>query len=400
MKIRSLRSAKNFKGKTALLRANFDVPLEFKGKKAVITDDFKIVSSLPTIRYLSRYGAKVVILSHMDRPEGRDPRFTQKVASQYLQHLLGKKVLFADDCIGDQVREVIGKMKDGQVLLLENLRFYQEESANDAKFARELAGLAKGGFYVNDAFSNSHRAHASMNALPKLMPAYAGFQLEKEIESLEKVLSPKHPSVAIMGGAKISTKIKLISRIAKIYDTVLIGGAMANNFMSARGLEIGRSLVSEEDIGLARKMNFKNVLIPIDVVVSGRKDGKGKVAIRDIAEVRKTDTILDIGPQTVSLYADYIKKAMTILWNGPMGKFEDPSYKHGTMSIAKIVAVRSTGRAFGVVGGGETVEALKKSRMLEYVDLVSTGGGAMLDYLAGEKMPGLDAVFRRGVLRL
>jgi phosphoglycerate kinase len=312
--------------------------------------------------------------------------------AERLSELLDKRVKFVDDCIGDKVGAAVSKMKEGEILVLENLRFYKEEEENNKKFAKLLASFAD--IYINNAFAVSHREHASVSAIKRYLPAFAGILLEDEIINLNKVLKPEKPLIAVIGGVKIKTKISILKKFKKSASYILVGGALANNFLSARQYEIGRSLVSREDIKLTKKLLSKKVILPVDVLVSNKKDGTGKVLVRDIDKVSKSDAILDIGPQTIRLFSRYIKEAKTIIWNGPMGKFELDHFRHGTLSIARVIAARSTGTAFGVVGGGETVESLKMTKMLDYVDWVSTGGGAMLAYLGGEKMPGLKGIMK------
>nr|MCU0680433.1 phosphoglycerate kinase [Planctomycetota bacterium] len=248
--------------------------------------------------------------------------------------------------------------------------------------------------YVNDAFAVCHREQASVGAIKKFLPAYAGLLLTQEVESLNKVLKPKKPLVSIIGGSKISTKAPLVKKLYAQSNHLLIGGALANNFFLACGYEVGKSLIDKDSIAFAKKYfskskRDKKIILPIDVVV---RNDKKKVTVKKLTAIAKNDMILDIGPESISLFAIYIKKAQTLAWNGPMGKFEEDSFKHGTLAVARLIATRSTGHAFGVVGGGETVEVLKMSKMFEYVDWVSTGGGAMLSYLGGEKMPGLKGI--------
>ncbi len=405
MKIKSIRAVKKIAGKKVFLRADFNIPL----KNGKVEDDFKIAASLPTIRFLLRYKCRVIIGTHLGRPlkqagkkTGRQENkkeYSTKPIARRLGELLGRKVKFIDDCVGPKVREAASGMKEGEILMLENLRFYKEEKENDKEFARELASLAD--IYVNNAFAVSHRAHASVSAIKKYKPAYAGLLLENEVLSLKKILTPRKPLVVVIGGAKIKTKLPMLKKIRRNAGKVLVGGALANNFLSALGYEVGRSLVDEENIKLAKKiyskykfLGNKKIILPLDVVVSKRKDGGGKVSVKDIDKVNKSDVILDIGPRTIKLFSAFIKEARTIAWNGPMGKFESDHFRHGTLSIARVIAARSTGTAFGVVGGGETVEALKMTKMMDYVDWVSTGGGAMLAFLGGEKMPGLKGIAR------
>jgi phosphoglycerate kinase len=389
MKIKSIRNAKRIAGKRVFLRVDFNVPI----KDGKIKDDYKIVAGLSTIRFLLRYNCKVIIATHLGRPDGKkNLEFSLEPVARRLGKILDVKVLFADSCMGFSAGTAVGRIKKGEIVFLENLRFEKGEEKNEIKFAKELASLAD--IYVNDAFAASHRKHASVSAIKKYLPSYAGLLLGEEVKNLSKIINPKQPLVSIIGGAKIRTKISFLKRIGKKSFKVLIGGALANNFFVARKFEVGKSLVDRQSIKLAKSLKQNNIILPIDVVVSGRSDGKGKVEVKSVSRVDKDEIILDIGPKTIRLYASFIKKAQTIVWNGPMGMFEKKSFKHGTLSVARLVASRSQGRAFGVVGGGETIEALKMTKMEDYVDWVSTGGGATLSFLSGEKMPGLDKIIK------
>lgn len=390
MKIKSIRNVKNLAGKTVLLRADFNVSI----KDGRIKDDYKIVASLPTIRFLLRHKTRIIIITHLDvnksLPEKN--KISSKPISVRLSQLLGKKINWLDGCLGKKVSQAASKMKPEEIILLENLRSCRAEVANDKKFAKDLAGLAD--IYVNDAFAVSHRNHASLNAIKKYISAYAGLLLEKEVINLHKALFPAEPLISVIGGSKIATKIKLIKNLAKKSSKILIGGALANNFIAAKGFTIGKSLADKLSISLARALvkKHKNIILPVDVIVGGKKN-KAALA-KNILEVDKNDAILDIGPKTVRLYSHFLKKAGTIIWNGPMGKFEDRAYRHGTSAIARIIAARATGPAFAAVGGKETIEALRMTKMIDYIDWVSTGGGAMLAFLGGEKMPGLKGIVK------
>lgn len=276
--------------------------------------------------------------------------------------------------------------------MLENLRFSHDEENNDLGFAKKLAGLAD--IYVNDAFAASHRAHASVSAIKNYLPSCAGLLLENEIVNLNKILRPKSPLIAIIGGAKMETKTPLIKKLLKKSSRILIGGALANNFLAAHKIEIGKSLRDKKSIALAKQFLNKKIILPADVITGTKKDGRGEAKVKNVYQVKKNEIILDIGPETIKLYSRFIKKAKTIIWNGPMGMYESEHFKYGTLSIARAVASRSSGAAFGAVGGGETIEALKMTKMLGYVDWVSTGGGAMLVYLSGGKMPGLKGIVK------
>lgn len=386
MKLSSIEKVKNLKNKRVLVRVDFNVPIE-KGK---IKDDYRIVSAVPTINFLVSAGAKVILMAHLGDPGAKIvPELSLKPVAKRLSQILKKPVRFVGETVGYHADEEVKKMLAGDILFLENLRFNEGEGKDDFKFAKRLAGNAD--IYVNEAFSVCHRKQASVSAIKKVLPTYFGLQLVNEVKNLDKILKPVKPLIVIMGGAKISTKAPIISKMYDLADKVLLGGGLANNFFKHLKLEVGKSLVDADSETYIKKF-FKGkklaekIILPIDVVVCTR-DKKPK--IKKITEVLKSDAIFDIGPETISLFSSYIKTAQTIVWNGPLGKFEENSYKHGTLVIATSIAARSTGKAFGLVGGGETVEALKQTKMESYVDFVSTAGGAMLAYLGGDKMPGL-----------
>lgn len=402
-RIKSIRQAKKIAGKRVLLRADLNIPLKTdKTGNAKITDEFKIIAALPTIRYLLRYKCKIIIVTHLGRPTGSEKlevRSNKQINFQYsvkpvatrLSKILGVKVKFIDDCVGFKVGTEVNKLKNGEILMLENLRYYSEEKNNDLVFAKNLSKLAD--LYINDAFAVCHRKHASVAAIKKYLPAYAGLLLEKEIASLNKVIKPKQPLILALGGAKLETKMPLINKIGKKANRILIGGALANSVLAARGIEIGQSLADKQSIAIAKKIkNQKNIILPIDVVVKDVNKKKGVVKVKNALKVEKNDKILDIGPETVRLFAGFFRKARTIIWNGPMGSFEEKDFKYGTLNVARAIAIRSRGSAFGAAGGGETIAALKLTGMMDDMDWVSTGGGAMLAYLGGEKMPGLQGI--------
>lgn len=378
------KEIKKIKGKTVFLRADFNVPIE----RGEIRDEKKIVSCLPTIRFLLRYKCKLIIATHLGRPRGRVvKKYSTKPIAKRLAKILGqKKVLFTSEIIGSKAEKQAQKLKQGQVLFLENLRFKKGEEKNKKGFAKKLARLAQ--VYVNDSFSVDHRKHASLNRIRKYLPSFYGLLVEREMENLDKVKRPKKPLVVVIGGKKIKTKINLIDELLPKAKNILIGGALANNFFKSRGAEIGQSLIDKESIKIAKKLKDKKIILPVDVVVSKKING-GNPKVKRIDQVDKKDIILDIGPETIKLYAKIIKSARTIIWNGPMGLFEEARFKHGTIILARVIATRSDEKAFTVVGGGETIKALRTTKMEDYINWVSTGGGAMLTYLGGEKMPGL-----------
>lgn len=386
MAFASIEKVRSLKNKRVLVRVDFNVPLE-KGK---VKEDYRIKAAIPTINFLLERGAKVIIMSHLGDPKGKiDPELSLKPIAKCLSQLIKRPVAFVQETTGYRADNEVAKMESGQIVFLENLRFNEGELKNDMKFAKRLAGLAD--IYVNEAFSVCHRAQASVSAIRKCLPSYFGLQLINEVKNLDKIMKPKSPLVVIMGGSKISTKAPIIEKMSAIADHILIGGALANNFLHHQKIEIGKSLKDDDSEKYVKKF-FKGkklsekIILPVDVVV---RDRQKKAKIKDLSSINKSDAILDIGPETINLFSSFIKKAATIVWNGPLGKFEDDSYKHGTLAIATAVAARSTGKAYGLVGGGETVEALKRTKMEEYVDFVSTAGGAMLSYLGGQKMPGL-----------
>ncbi len=390
MTIRSLKGLKNLAGKTVFLRVDFNVPLE-AGK---IKEDYKIRASLETIKFLLAKGARLVIASHLGEPDGKFVEgLSAKPLANRLRAILKKPVKFSSAPIGSKTEKAVSNLKPGEILFLDNLRFNAGELSNNRSFAKELAAGAD--IYVNDAFAVSHRPQASVSAIKGYLPAYAGLLLEKELRALDRILKPKDPLVVIIGGAKIGTKAPLISKLYGRASQILLGGALANNFFKYQGFQIGRSLFDADSLCYVKKFFHgrkvaSKLILPRDVVV---KNKQGAFA-RRLQAVKKEDSILDIGPETITLYAGYIKQAQTIIWNGPLGKFEEESFKHGTLAVARLVASRSSGPAYGLVGGGETIAALKLSKMEEYVDWISTAGGAMLTYLGGGKMPGLEKIVK------
>lgn len=389
MKINSLKGLRRLENKKIFLRVDFNVPI----KEGKIKEDYKIVAGLETIKFLAAKGARLIIATHLGDPGGK---YNQSLSiaplALRLRKLSGLKVRFAGDICGEKASKASQALAPGEILFLENLRFAEGELADNIAFAKQLASLAD--IYVNDAFAVSHRAQASVSAIKKFLPAYAGLLLEKEVRALNKTLKPKKPLVTVMGGAKISTKIPLINSLYPVSSYILLGGGLANSFWKFQGQEIGRSLYDKDSAATIKKMmrgksRDKKIILPVDVAV---KTKNGQVLAKKLVDLKKTDTILDIGPETIALYAQYIKSAQTIVWNGPLGKFEDPHFKNGTLSMARLIASRANGRAYGLAGGGETVEALQMSGMMEYMDWVSTAGGAMLAYLGKEKMPGLKKI--------
>lgn len=377
------------KGKKVFIRVDFNVPLD---ANLMITDDRRIRSTLPTINYAIDEGAKVILASHLGRPKGKiDPKFSLAPVSRRLQRLLNKEVLFAPDCVGAQVEQLVSKMKEGDVLLLENLRFHLEEERNDEKFAKELASLAD--FYVNDAFGASHRAHASIVGIPKFLPSAAGFLLKKEIEYLKgAVEAPIRPFVVILGGAKVGGKIGVLENLADKADKVIVGGGMAFTFIKAMGYEVGDSIVENEMIDFALKImeklrnNKVKFYLPVDVVVAQSMESRAEAKILPVQEIPPGWRGLDIGPASVKLFTEALHDAKTILWNGPMGVFEIDAFSRGTLALAHAVA---DSYAFTIVGGGDTDYAVHKAGVSDSISFISTGGGAALQLLEGKDLPGL-----------
>lgn len=396
MQLVTMKRFKSLKGKRALLRVDFNVPLA-KGGKIPPEAEQRIREGLPTIQKLVKSGAKTVIVSHLGRPEGPDKKLSLAPVVKHLAALLGKKVLFVADSLEDdeKVEKKLASMKNGDVAVLENIRFYKGEEKNSLFFARRLASL--GDLFINDAFAVAHREAASNAGLANLLPSAAGLLMEKEVHGLSKLLSkPSRPFIVLMGGAKISTKLPTLEYLFKVADTVLIGGGMANSFFKAKGYKVGKSLVSNEDISLAKRLlKSKKLVLPSDVLVTTSLAGKADVRVAAPDDIRQNEYVVDIGTQTMRDYALTLKQAETIVWNGPVGLFEVKKFSYGSTILGRVIAARSSGKAYGVVGGGETVECLQLTGMAEYVDHVSTGGGAMLDFLAGKTLPGLKPLMTK-----
>lgn len=379
-------------GKKVLVRVDFNVPLNDKGE---ITDDTRITASLPTIQYLLEQKAAVILMAHLGRPKGQvKPELSLAPVAKHLGKLLGKKILFAPDCVGEAAQAAASKLKPGHILLLENLRFHKEEEKNDMEFAEKLASLAD--LYVNDGFGVSHRAHASVEGVTHFLPAAAGFLLEKEIQYVgQAVANPLHPFVAIIGGAKVSDKIGVISNLLDKVDTLLIGGGMANTFLAAQGYKMGKSLVEEDKLDLAKellakaKKNKVNMLLPTDLVMAAAFAPDAEHVTEKVKNLNQAYMALDIGAETSKAYAEALADAKMIVWNGPMGVFEMDAFCKGTEAVAKAVA---KSRATSIVGGGDSVAAIEKLGLAKRITHISTGGGASLEYLEGKVLPGVAAL--------
>ncbi|WP_277248478.1 triose-phosphate isomerase [Phascolarctobacterium succinatutens] len=379
-------------GKKVLVRVDFNVPLNDKGE---ITDDTRITASLPTIQYLLEQKAAVILMAHLGRPKGQvKPELSLAPVAKHLGKLLGKKILFAPDCVGEAAQAAASKLKPGHILLLENLRFHKEEEKNNMEFAEKLASLAD--LYVNDGFGVSHRAHASVEGVTHFLPAAAGFLLEKEIQYVgQAVTNPLHPFVAIIGGAKVSDKIGVISNLLDKVDTLLIGGGMANTFLAAQGYKMGKSLVEEDKLDLAKellakaKKNKVNMLLPTDLVMAAAFAPDAEHVTEKVKNLNQAYMALDIGAETSKAYAEALADAKMIVWNGPMGVFEMDAFCKGTEAVAKAVA---KSRATSIVGGGDSVAAIEKLGLAKRITHISTGGGASLEYLEGKVLPGVAAL--------
>ena len=390
----------SFKNETALIRVDFNVPLD---KDFNITDDTRIRASIPTLKKILGDGGSVILMSHLGRPkDGPAEKYSLKHLAHHLSDLLSRPVLFSDDCIGEKTIRLANALKPGNVLLLENLRFHKEEEMGDMGFAKQLASL--GTVYVNDAFGTAHRAHASTSVIAGFFPEkkYFGFVMADEIENANRVLNmPEKPFTAIMGGAKVSDKILLIEQLMKKVDTLIIAGGMAFTFIKALGGKIGASLVEEDKLSLALHLLQKakdtgvKIYLPVDAIIADRFESNANSKTVDINSIPDGWMGLDIGPGSEEIFSEIIRKSKTILWNGPAGVFEFDKFSHGTLSIAKNIADATLHGAFSLIGGGDSAAAINKFNLAEKVSYVSTGGGALLEYMEGKTLPGIDAIINQ-----
>ena len=386
----------DLRGKRVFIRVDFNVPL----KDGAVTDDTRIRETLPTLKLAIEKDGRLVLASHLGRPKGGpDAKYSVKPAAKKLEELLGKAVAFAADCVGADAEAKSKALKDGDVLVLENVRFHPEEEKNDEAFSKQLAALCDSVF-VSDAFGSAHRAHASVVGITKFVSqAAAGLLMEKELVYIEKAMSnPTRPFVAILGGAKVSDKIEVVENLMRIADAMLIGGGMAYTFLKARGVPIGKSLVEDDKLDLAKKIltdaerkNFK-LLLPVDHVITPELKAGAPSRVVNAGATPADQMGLDIGPETIEAYKAEIAKANTIVWNGPMGVFEMPAFARGTLEIAKAVAARTVAGATSIIGGGDSVAAVHKAGVADKISHISTGGGASLEFLGGRKLPGVEAL--------
>ena len=407
--IKSIKSVK-VENRRVVVRVGFDVPLKLNShtEEYEVADENRIKDALPTLKYLIENKAKIVIISHLDRPEGMWLKEKSmwpvaqvlgrllnykvvKVSSNQLPNYPAAHINFLDaDIRQNGFAELSRKLNPGDILFLENMRFYKGEEENSEEFVNALAEF--GDLFVNEAFSVAHRKEASTYGIAQKLPSYAGFSLTKEIEALNKIIKhPNQPMVVVIGGAKIADKIDTIHKLADLAELVLVGGALANSFMKAKGYEIGKSKFS--DLSLAKELlrNYKEkIVLPVDVVVGKSTEDHPRCV--SIDKVRPGDTIFDVGPETIRKYSAMVKKAKTLVWNGPLGLIEYPKFAFGSLSVARMFAARAKGKAYGVVGGGETVEVVDQAKVSEFIDHVSTGGGAMLEFLAGKSLPAIKVL--------
>ena len=378
----------DLKGKRVLMRVDFNVPMA-DGK---VTDDKRIKAALPTINYILEQGASLLLMSHLGRPKGGpEPEFSLKAASEALAALLGKPVQMAPDCVGPEVEKMAKALKPGDVLMLENTRFHKGEEKNDLELAKQMAAL--GEVYVNDAFGSAHRAHSSTEGVTHFLPAVSGFLMEQELEYLGRaVANPVHPYIAILGGAKISDKILVVETLASKCDKLIIGGGMANTFLTAKGLNMQDSLVEKDAIETAKTLLGKlgdKLILPVDAIIADKFDAEANTQTVDVDKIPAGWRMLDVGPKTLELYKSSLNGVKLVVWNGPVGVFEMPKFAEGTFALARMLAESG---AITVIGGGDSASAVKKAGVAKQMTHVSTGGGASLEFLEGKELPGVAAL--------
>jgi phosphoglycerate kinase len=393
MHFRSLDEA-DVAGKRVLVRVDLNVPM-LDGE---VADATRIARNAPTITEIADRGGKAILMSHYGRPKGRDPQESLKPVAAAVARMLGRKIAFVEDCVGETVEQAVSALKPGDILCLENTRFYAGEEQNNAEFARQLARLAD--IYVDDAFSVAHRAHASIEAIAHLLPAYAGRAMQEELQALEKALhAPQRPVAAIVGGAKISTKLDLLSNLMTHVDALIIGGGMANTFLAAQGKPVGKSLCEHDLIPIARnilakaKSLNKEIVLPVDVVVAPTLASHVASRVVSVDEVGDVDTILDIGPRSIEHVVSVLARVKTLVWNGPFGAFEQEPFDNGTIEVAEAAAeLTEAGKLVSIAGGGDTMAALNRAGVTGRFSYVSTAGGAFLEWLEGKILPGVEAL--------
>jgi phosphoglycerate kinase len=381
----------DLKGKRVLMRVDFNVPMA-DGK---VTDDKRIRAALPTIKYVLEQGASLLLMSHLGRPKGGfDPEFSLKAAAEVLAGLLGIPVKMAPDCVGPEVEAMAKAIKPGEVIMLENTRFHPEEEKDDMGLAKKMAAL--GDVFVNDAFGSAHRAHSSTEGVAHFLPAVSGFLMEKELDYLGRAIAnPEHPYVAILGGAKISDKILVVSTLLSKCDKLIIGGGMANTFLAAKGLNMQDSLVEAGSIDTAKAIlekSGKAIVLPVDAVIADKFDADANSKIVDVDKIPAGWRMMDVGPKTLEVYKETLKGAKLIVWNGPVGVFEMPKFAEGTFALARMLAASG---AITVIGGGDSASAVKKAGVAKQMTFVSTGGGASLEFLEGKELPGVAALMNK-----